>query len=238
MNKRLLVLPALLIGVLGVMALTNAYAVSCSGYVYLTNENKFVYANATNGTNTSITEGGGSNCYQVNSAVQNMLTGIRMNKLQESNMNDFIAQQQQLHESLAEKYPYPTVEYSSAAEGMKPMIAYQQRSELEQNRADYIASTTDVHLSVLEMEMQMLHQQRVNIDQINETQALDPWTSNWSINPMENFTDNNAVAHPTKMNQIVLKPEFKMYPTGYDNSTAQIKNWADLQKWMTEHPSK
>lgn len=211
----------------------SAYASSCDGYVYLVPENKFVYTNSS--VNTSITEGG-SNCYQVKSAVQNMLMGIRMNQAAQASLDAHIAEQQHQNEQLSGKYTLPTLNQSNALQEIKTFAAIEQRKDLEQQRADYLASTSEEQTSVIEMEMQMLHQQRVNINQINESQALNPWTSNWSINPMQNFTDN--VNHPTQTHMPLPKPEFIKYPTGWDNQTAIISNWSDLQKWMTSNSTK
>lgn len=210
----------------------NAYA-SCDGYVYLVPENKFMYTNSS--VNTSTTEGG-SNCYQVKSAVQNILTGIRMNQAEQASLDAHIAEQQHQEEQLSGKYILPTLNQSNALQEIKTYAANYQRMELEQNRADYLASTTETQTSVIKMEMQMLHQQRVNINQINESQALNPWTSNWSMNPMQNFTDN--VNHPTPIHMPQLKPEYYLHPSGWVNQTVIVSNWADLQKWMTQNNTK
>lgn len=212
----------------------NAYA-SCDGYVYLAPANKFMYTNSS--TNTSITEGG-SNCYQIKSSVQNILTGIRMNQEEQSNLDSFISSQQQQSEELQQKYPYASVQYSSTIDMIKPLIANEQKRELEQNRADYLESTSIQQTSVIKMEMQMLHQQRININQINESEALNPWTSNWSINPMQNFTKNNIVIHPTPTHMPPLKPEYAKYPNGWDNQPGLVNNWNDLEKWMTQNNTK
>lgn len=152
-----------------------------------------------------------------------------MNQAAQASLDAHIAEQQQQNEQLSSKYTLPTLNQSNALQEIKTFAAIEQRKDLEQQRADYLASTSEQQTSVIEMEMQMLHQQRVNINQINESQALNPWTSNWSINPMQNFTDN--VNHPTKMNPIVLKPEYYLHPSGIIENNSTIQNWNDLDKY-------
>lgn len=209
----------------------------CNGYVYLTPENKFVYTNSSNGNNISVTEGA-ANCYQIKSAVQNMLIGQRMNHNETQNLQNFIAQQQRTNEKLSSYYQNPSVNESKQMQEMEPKIAFEQRMEQEKERANYIAETTDPKLKSLEHAMTTIHQQRININQINESQDMNPWTSNWSMNPIQNYTNNHNVNVPASVHYIPpLKPEFAKFPTGWDRMNSTITNWNQLEQYMINHNS-
>jgi hypothetical protein len=235
--KKMIILASLIAIIFSAILASNNANASCQGYVYLENESKYAYINATNGTNTSITEGGGSNCYQIESAVHNMLTGLKMNENASSNLNSYIAQQQEIQEKLAQQYAGPSLNQSKTMQIIKPYMANAIRAELEQNRANYIAQTTDVKLAVLLTDMSVYHQQRINaLDRINETLEMNPWTANWSSSPLQNYTAQQPNAPPSTYYVPPLKPEFAKYPTGWLNRTSVVTDWTSLQKWMMNQP--
>lgn len=136
-----------------------AFATTCQGYVYLTDQNKFVYSN---GNNTSVAIGS-ENCYQVKNNLQNILAANQMNIMAEKNMQKFIDQQKQIGKDLQNQYfPAFNLNASETAKINKKLLAEQEWVQAYQQRVDYLKQVHDNTKQLQEM-MKHLKQQRLNI---------------------------------------------------------------------------